>query len=204
MRWDGGCALLDRHLDRLRRSAEYFDFPFDGVLVRDALEANTVDLRPDIAHRLRLTLDRRGRVEIEAAHLAAAPLPLRNAVVFPEPVDAADPFLRHKTTHRSVYDRAFAWAQERGFDEAILLNERGEVTEGTRTNVFVRRGGRLLTPPRASGGLDGVFRAHVLATRPGAAEQTLRAADLFSADAVYLCNALRGWHEVTVNAVPRP
>ncbi|MEP0548389.1 MAG: aminodeoxychorismate synthase component I [Rhodothermales bacterium] len=204
MRWDGGCALLDRHLDRLRRSAAYFGFPFDESLIRERLTADTADLRPDIAYRLRLTFDQSGRVNIEAAHLAAAPLPLRNAVVFAESVDAADPFLRHKTTHRPLYDRAFAWAQERGFDEALLLNECGEVTEGTRTNVFVRRGGRLLTPPLASGGLDGVFRAHVLATRPGATEHKLHAADLFDADAVYLCNALRGWHEVTVAAVPEP
>src|SRR5690606_36010579 len=143
-------------------------------------------------YKVRLTLDRRGRIGLAATPLAADPLPLRRAAVFPEPADSADPFLRHKTTHRPLYARALAWAQERGFDEAVLLNERGEVTEGTRTTVFVRRGGRLLTPPLASGGLGGVYRAHLLATRPDADEEVLTLADLFGADAVYLCNALRG------------
>ena len=204
MRWDDGIALLDRHLDRLRRSAAYFGFPFDEARLRDRLAARIAGLGRGTVHRVRLTLDRHGHADVSATPLAATPFPLRRAAVFPERVDAADPFLRHKTTHRPLYDRAFAWARGRGFDEALLLNEQGEVTEGTRTNVFVRRGGRLFTPPLASGGLDGVCRAHVLATQPEAAEEVLRAPDLLSADAVYLCNALRGWHEVNVATVPEP
>ena len=198
IRWSGGFDLLDRHLARLRAAAAYFAFPFDEAMLRARLDACAADLQPNMAYKARLTLDRNGRVEIATTPLDADPLPLRRAVVFPEPVDGADPFLRHKTTHRPVYDRAFAWGLERGFDEALLVNERGEVTEGTRTNVFVRRDGRLVTPPLASGGLGGVYRAHLLATHPEAAEEVLWAADLRSADVVYLCNAVRGLHAVTV------
>jgi para-aminobenzoate synthetase/4-amino-4-deoxychorismate lyase len=198
MRWNGGYDLLDRHLDRLRASAAYFGFPVPSDLEAQ-LKAHAEDLRNGIEYRVRLTLDRRGCLSIESTPLDAAPLPLRRAVVFPEPVDTDDPFLRHKTTHRRLYERAFDWGLDRGFDEAILVNERGEVTEGTRTNVFARRDGRLITPPLSSGGLGGVYRAHVLATHPEAVEGVLRPTDLLSADAVYLCNALRGLCEVSVS-----
>ena len=196
MRWEDGIALLDRHLDRLRRSAVYFEIPLDEAAVRSRLAEVGVALEPGEAYRLRLTLDRKGEVGVEVSRLDAAPF--RRAAVYPEPADASDPFLRHKTTHRPFYERALRWARARGFDEAILVNARGEVTEGTRTNVFVRRGGRLVTPPLASGGLGGVYRAHLLATHPEAAEEVLWAADLRSADVVYLCNAVRGLHAVTV------
>lgn len=202
MRWDGGFDLLDRHLDRLRAAADYFAYPLDEEAIRERLSAHTADVRAGSPRKVRLTLDRRGHTEVVVTPLDADPLPLRRAVVYPEPVDAADPFLRHKTTHRPVYERAYAWALERGFDEAVLVNRRGEVTEGTRTNVFARCDGRLVTPPLASGGLGGVYRAHVLATHPEASEAVLRPADLLSADAVYVCNALRGLHEVSLSPAP--
>ena len=202
MRWDGGFDLLDRHFDRLRAAADYFSYPFDEDAIREQLTQRMADVRAGSPRKVRLTLDRRGHAEVAVTPLDADALPLRRAVVYPEPVDAADPFLRHKTTHRPVYERAYAWALERGFDEAILVNQRGEVTEGTRTNVFARRDGRLVTPPLASGGLGGVYRAHLLATRPEAGEEVLRPADLLSADAVYLCNALRGLHEVSISPAP--
>lgn len=199
MRWEDGVALLGRHLARLRRSAGYFGFPFDEAAVRGRLAEVESGLEPGTAVRIRLTLGPKGEVGIEAGPLAAPPF--RRAVVYPEPADPSDPFQRHKTTHRDFYERAYGWAQERGFDEALLVNVRGEVVEGTRTNVFVRRGGRLVTPPLAVGGLGGVYRAHLLATE-GADEEVLTIADLCRADAVYLSNAVRGLSEVAVTDAP--
>ncbi len=196
IRWEGGYEHLDRHFDRLRRAAAYFGYPFDEITLREALAKAEADLNEP--HRIRLTLDRHRRVAVETISLAQALLVLRRAVVYPEPANSGDPFLRHKTTHRAFYDDALAWAGAQGFDEAILVNERGELTEGTRTNLFVQQGDRLWTPPLASGGLDGVYRAHLLATDPTAGERVLQVADLASADAVYLVNALRGKQAVTV------
>ncbi len=198
IRWDAGFALLDRHLDRMRRAAAYFDFPFDEAAVRERLAETGARLGSEV-HRVRLTLDRRGRVEVQTMPLAEAPLRLRRVAVYPEPADSADPFLRHKTTHRPFYDRALAWATERGVDEAILTNERGEITEGTRTNLFARLDGRMWTPPLASGGLGGVLRAHLVATGE-AGERVLRPEDLERADAVYLGNALRGLQALVVSS----
>lgn len=197
MRWEDGCALLDLHLARLARAAAYFGFPFDGATVRARLAEHASGL-PAGPHRLRLTLDRRGHVKMASAPLVPEASALRSAAVFPELIPSDDPFFRHKTTHRTFYERALAWARERGAEEALLLDERGEVAEGTFTNVFVERGGRLLTPPLEAGGLPGVQRAHLLATRPEAAEARLRVADLAEADALYLANAVRGLQRVTL------
>ena len=91
---------------------------------------------------------------------------------------STDVFLRHKTTHRPLYDRLFAAAQRAGFDEVLFLNQRDEVTEGAISNIFVRIEGRLYTPPLACGVLPGVFRRHLLEAVPRAEERILKLADL--------------------------
>jgi para-aminobenzoate synthetase/4-amino-4-deoxychorismate lyase len=112
-------------------------------------------------------------------------------VVATKPVDPADPFLYHKTTVRGVYDEAFAEAQRQGASEALLVNHRGELTEGSRSNIVLRRGERLLTPRVSSGLLAGVYRASLIA-RGGVEEATLTLRDLEECDEVLLCNALWG------------
>jgi para-aminobenzoate synthetase/4-amino-4-deoxychorismate lyase len=78
------------------------------------------------------------------------------------------------------------------------LNERGELTEGAISNVFVEKEGVLLTPPVMCGLLAGVERRHLLATRTDARECVLREQDLWSADAVWLANAVRGLRRALV------
>ena len=120
-------------------------------------------------------------------------------VLAPEPVSSSDIFLRHKTTRRHRYDDDWQrLANTQGADDVLYRNERGELTEGSRTNVFIERGGRLLTPPIGSGLLPGVLRAELLATGR-AVEHVLDLADLSNGDAVYLGNSVRG----LVKAKPR-
>ena len=106
--------------------------------------------------------------------------------------------LYHKTTHRPLYAQAFEKAGREGFDDALFLNLRGEVTEGAISNVFVEKDGRIFTPPVECGLLAGVYRRHLLETRPEIAERVLYLADLRSADAIYLSNAVRGLRRVEI------
>jgi branched-chain amino acid aminotransferase len=86
-------------------------------------------------------------------------------------------------------------AHERGFDEVILLNERGEVSECTSANVFIARGDKVWTPPLSSGCLPGVTRdillhdIHVAGYEIG--EKTLLPADLEQADDVFITSTTR-------------
>ena len=100
------------------------------------------------------------------------------------------------------YAQAFKQAAEKGFDDALFLNERDEVTEGAISNVFIEKAGRLFTPPIESGVLPGVYRRHLLQTRPEIEERVLTLDDLRNADAVYICNAVRGLRKVQLIPVP--
>ena len=98
-------------------------------------------------------------------------------------LDSADPFLFHKTTRRELYDREWQhYSDTMGADEVIYLNERGELAEGSRTNIFIERDGVLVTPPLTSGLLPGVLRSELIATGK-AVEQMLTLDDLEAADA---------------------
>jgi para-aminobenzoate synthetase/4-amino-4-deoxychorismate lyase len=105
----------------------------------------------------------------------------------------------HKTTHRPVYAQALNAAIESGFDEVLFLNNRGEVTEAAIHNIFIEKAGQLLTPPINCGVLPGVHRRHILESNPNARESILTLEDLRQADAVYLCNAVRGLRPAVIH-----
>ena len=103
---------------------------------------------------------------------------------------SGDPLRRHKTTARQLYDEALgSLVPDSPVFDVVFLNERGEVAEGARSNVFVEREGVLLTPPLDSGALPGVLRAELLASGQ-ARETVLWPEDL--RDGFWLGNALRG------------
>jgi para-aminobenzoate synthetase/4-amino-4-deoxychorismate lyase len=185
MRFDplDGVVDLDRHLGRLKASADALGFPFDRHEARNELQAATFRAG---ASRLRLLLSRSGAFAIELRPLPAPPDAPLAAALRPLPVDRDDFRLRHKTSDRGFYDEARAAA---GTDEVIFHDAAGFLTEGSFTSIFVDRGGRLITPPLARGLLPGVLRARLL-DEGRAEEGDLRAADL--AGGFLLGNALRG------------
>lgn len=184
---DGGFALLERHLDRMAASAGYFGLPFDRGLVRALLEGQSF---PADRMRVRLTLDASGPA-VTAVELPPNPQIFRFAIA-PERLDSQSLWLLHKTTNRAFYDEPRQRAHaELGTDEVVFRNERGELTEGSITNLFVERGGLLLTPPLSSGLLPGTLRAELLASGK-AEEQVLTLADLEASDAIWLGNSVRG------------
>jgi len=104
---------------------------------------------------------------------------------------------------------AVAEAQREGFDEVVLLNERGEVAECTAANVFAVKNGKILTPPLSSGCLEGVTRGILFEIAPEAgvsiAEQTLRPEDLYAADEVFISSTNRNLikvGEINGHAIP--
>lgn len=194
MRFDGiRLPLLDRHVTRLERSAAYFDYPFDEQRFRRRVDRAVSDTDPEAVLKVRATLDEWGRMRVETAPLRDEKGTPWVLTVAEERADRDDPLFYHKTTHRAVYDRSLRTAQEQGYDEALLLNEEGQVTEGAHSSIFLQRGDQFVTPPVECGLLAGVFRAYVLETKDTAKEQVLTLDEVREADAVYCCNAVRGW-----------
>ena len=106
-------------------------------------------------------------------------------------VSSGNPWFRHKTTHRDTYERARATARAHGWFDALLTNERGEVTEGAITNIFVMTGGVWMTPPVSCGLLAGVGR-RMFMLETGARERTLFPEDIKNAQRIILTNAVIG------------
>lgn len=191
---DGRIVLLDLHMDRLQASAAAFGIPLHRSEVEGRISAELPD---DGDYRVRLTLDQGGAVRIERSPADPKPDHWRAAISGTH-VDAQDPLLRHKTSRRSLYNEKLKKAQRLGYDEVLFLNARGEVTEGARSNIFIRNGRSWRTPPIGSGALPGVYRRHLIDSLPGVSEVVLYIHDVLGADAVYFCNAVAGLVEAEV------
>jgi para-aminobenzoate synthetase/4-amino-4-deoxychorismate lyase len=189
LRHDAGFVRLERHLDRMRSSAAALGLPFERAAAEAALATAVADGRGPL--RVRLSLDEQGTFSCAAAPLGSSPVRWTYGLS-PHRVFSGDLLLRHKTTWREFLDAEQArLAGSCASDEALFLNERGELTEGSRTSIFVRRGGKLLTPPLSSGLLDGVLRRELVESGQ-CTEAVLTPDDLVTADEVLLGNSLRG------------
>ncbi|HXG99563.1 MAG TPA: aminodeoxychorismate synthase component I [Sphingomicrobium sp.] len=179
---DGICEL-ERHLARLKRSAQDLDFRFDVHDARNELQAATFGRKERAM--VRLLLSRTGAMAIEAKPFADQE-GIVTVALSPLPVDPGDFRLRHKTTDRRFYDRA-----REGNDafETIFVDREGQLTEGSRTTIFVEREGRFLTPPARRGLIPGILRAKLI-DEGRAAESDLTPGDL--AGGFLIGNSLRG------------
>ena len=179
-----GIVELERHLDRLKKSADDLDFQFDRHAARNELQAATFGRK----HRamVRLLLSRSGAMAIQLKPFAdPEELPVRVAVR-PLPVDPGDFRLRYKTTDRRFLDLT---RQQAGEFETIFVDPDGQLTEGSRTSLFVERDGKLLTPPLSRGLMPGILRAKLL--EEGKAEEAeLTPADLETG--FFIGNIVRG------------
>lgn len=191
-------ALAPRHLMRLESSAAALGFNYDSEKIIDGLLHLATALRGQGPQRVRLTLAHSGEIELQ--HAPLAPLPENPGVILAATtMDSTHPLLRHKTTVRGRYEEALARLPDGCFD-ALFFNERGELTEGARSTVYLVHGGRWRTPALDCGLLDAVMRRELLEKhRPRIEEAHLTRADLESADEIWLSNALRGLFRVRLS-----
>jgi 4-amino-4-deoxychorismate lyase len=203
LRWEPGAGFvrLDRHLARLYASAAVLGFRANPQKIGETLhdcEGERVPLR------VRLALAADGT----AAGVTQPFEPLPEDAVWTLRIagtrlDSSDPLLRHKTTRRALYEAARAEFSREQADEMLLLNERGEICEGTITSVFLNAsdGGPLLTPALACGLLPGVLRGELLDSGK-AREAVLTLHDLWTAREIYIGNSLRGLIGCRISAEP--
>lgn len=183
LRYERDFIRLESHLARMEASAKSFGLPFDAQSARRALTDAVGGA--DVPLRVRLTLDEMGDHQVTIDPLQPNPAHWSYAISGVS-MQSTDPILRHKTSWRAVYDRE---SRRYGTDEVLFLNERGELTEGARSNIFIARHGVFLTPPVAAGLLNGRLRAELL-QKGLAKEARLLPDDLMGQ--VFLGNSLRG------------
>ena len=147
--------------------------------------------------KVRLVVTKEGRVRLEAEALPSPdPTPPR-VTVAPGPLDPANPFLYHKTTNRGLYEAARTACP--GYDDVLLFNEKGEVTESTIANLAVEIEGKLCTPPVQCGLLPGTLRAELL-ERGELVERVIMTKEVLRSPRVFLLNSVRGRYRVQVES----
>lgn len=193
-----GCRHLARHLQRLQNSADFFGFTFDQAKIIDELNSCCAQLASDTGYRLRLGLRSDGQLQIQHAPLQTLTTPVK--LFFKNEVSATEAlFLKHKSSHRQIYDAAWKAAEQAGGFDYLFVNREAHVTEGGRSNLFVRIGQNWYTPPLSDGVLPGIMRAILLEDQHlRAQEKSLAIEDVLMADEIMLCNALRGTLSATL------
>ena len=194
-----GAPLGERQVARLRDSAAWFGWPLDVSAAQEWVRRGH-----ETPARLRLLAHPDGSLTATCSPIENPPFPSApwdaTTVSLPKPVALAshpvwsgDPWLRHKTTERAAYERA--WEGHRGetavFD-VLVHNERGELTEFTIGNLVAELDGTLVTPPVECGLLAGTARAEALAAGM-VVESVVRLEDVSRYSRMWLLNAVRGW-----------
>jgi len=162
----GELPQLQRHLDRLARSAVLLGFVFDAdAACAVLLEAATAS--SDSPRRLRLALAHNGRLKLTQAPLQALNPGEVKLLIAPHRLSDDNPLAAHKTTLRRHCDAGVQAAELAGAFDSLFFSRSGWLVEGGRSSVFVRLDGRWWTPPLADGALPGVMRGLLLEDRPG-------------------------------------
>ncbi len=186
------CRWLERHLARLSASAAQLGFACDVDSIRRQVQSACETLSPGTDYRLRVALDVHGRLALRTAVVTALTEPV-SLLLSPVVMRSDDGLLAHKTTLRRVYDEGWQAAEKAGAFDALFFNERGELTEGGRSNVLLKLDGRWYTPPLSSGLLPGVMRQLLLEDPDrDLSERVLTRDDVARAEELCVCNALRG------------
>lgn len=189
-----GVYLLNEHLARLHQTIDAFDWANTSPDFEKAINQARFNSTHLLAQKpfaiLRLSVRQNG-----ACHASIRPAEsLTEPVLFKihdTTVDSENPFLRYKTTVRTHYDSALIEAKKQNLFDFIFMNEKGEITEGARSNIFLLINGTWYTPPTTCGLLPGIQR-HLEIKRLKAQERILYLNDLRLSSQIILCNSVYG------------
>ena len=194
----GGFSLMKEHLKRLKESAIYFNFRYNEKYIKSVLSEAKKQLCPKFLYKIRMLLDKDGDVDIAHQKLASSinRTATKTAIISRYHTSSKNIFLRHKTTNRMLYDAEYKKYKKLGYYDVLFRNEKGEVTEGAISNVFVKIGKFYYTPPLNCGLLNGVYRRYLLKRKANFREKVLTLNELKNADEIYLVNSVRGINRI--------
>ncbi|WP_039940689.1 aminodeoxychorismate synthase component I [Leptospira alexanderi] len=182
--------FLKEHLERIKKSAKIFQFPFSKNEWDTSLkQIASISPGPN-SYRIKISLNSLGKFHFESHKLSKFQKEGILQISGIE-IDSSSEFRKHKTNLREIYDREGKCSRDSGYIDVLYLNEKKEITEGSVGNIFVKIGDSYFTPPISSGVLPGIFRNRLL-KRNGFYEKTLSLDDLQRSNSIFLCNSLRG------------
>lgn len=190
---NGSYFILENHLQRLKRSAHFFQFHMDPTLIKEKLDHLAKENNTG-QWKVRLLVSQTGALTLEANELSPVKKPVQVSLA-KVPIDSTDIFLYHKTTNRTVYEKQLLHSPD-VFD-VLLWNEKHEVTEFTIGNMVAEINGQLYTPPVACGLLAGTYREALLLDGV-IMERSILLDDLSNCTGIWLINSVRGWIPVKI------
>jgi len=186
--YDGEYLVLKEHMERLKQSADYFQFHRN---IEEA-EKKLLDFKKNHnegSWKVRLLLAKDGEITVEGQEIPPNQTVAKTALA-KTPVAKNDIFLYHKTTNRSVYKEKLQGHEDK-FD-VLLWNENEELTEFTMGNVVVEMEGVLFTPPVSCGLLNGAYRRALL-EKGIIHEKIIKVSQLPECSKVWFINSVREW-----------
>lgn len=172
--------LWQEHLERIQKSANDLNFNFNNEIL---------NARFDKDGMYRILLSQNGEYEIQ--HKPLNEITTNKIVISDIVVNSKDVFLQYKTTYRPYYEKTFSKIKYGEIYDEIFFNERGELTEGARSNIVLELDGELFTPPCSCGLLGGTYRKKLLKENK-IKEKILYRTDLCKADKIFCINSVRG------------
>ena len=172
--------LWNEHLDRLKKSAQDLNFVFNDAILNIKFDKDGI---------YRILLSKNGNFELQFYPLnkiITNKISISNKIV-----NSKDVFLQYKTTYRPYYEETLSKINAQEIFDEIFFNEKGELTEGARSNIVLEIGNNLYTPPISCGLLAGTFRETLLKNNQ-IQEKILYKSDLYNASKIYCINSVRG------------
>ena len=182
------------HLDRLKDSAEFYNFKFHREKINDKLQNYLKNLEPESEKIIRLFLAKDGEIRLTTSTYKEQNKDKPHYISLAmRPVNSEDLSLYHKTTNRSVYEDAIG--ENPDCDDILLWNEAGNITESTISNVIFKKDSEYYTPPVSCGLLSGTYRAHLI-SQGHLKERIIPKAEINLYSEIYLINSVRGKYPV--------
>jgi para-aminobenzoate synthetase/4-amino-4-deoxychorismate lyase len=194
-----GYFLLEEHLNRIQNSAHIFNFKYKTKEINRVFVNLKKEMQNKTNYKVRFILEKSGKIHTEFKELAVQDLKDKPQVVLynTKSINSHNILLQHKTLHSSVRDFYNEIATKfSDYDDVIFVNERGQITESSKANLFIDYAGKIFTPPLSVGALPGVMRSFILENNPSIKEKILYPDDLIHADKIWLSNSVRGLFEV--------
>ena len=196
MRWDSnrGIFLEELHLNRLKDSAEFYNFKFSHEKINDKLHDYLKNLEPESEKIIRLFLAKDGETRLTTSAYKEHNKDKSQLISLAmQPVDSDDLSLYHKTTIRGIYEDATG--ENPDCDDVLLWNEDGHITESTISNIIFKKDSEYFTPPISCGLLGGTYRTHLI-NQGHLVERIIPKTEINLYSEIYLINSVRGKYPV--------
>ena len=190
MKFSGGIIYYEKsHLKRLKETKMFFQYPIkENKIIKKFIKIKKYLLHLKYPIRIHFRVYKNGKIYV---HLSKLNYKKNYRIGISNiKTDYNNIFLYYKTSNREIYQSEFE-KYKNHFDEVIFLNKDGYITEGSFTNIIIKKNGLFYTPSIAAGLLDGILRKKII-KKWKIQEKNINLEELKNADQIFLVNSVRG------------